>query len=121
MTFAPRLKKETGKINWNANAFDIVNLIRGLSPRPPPTRILEGQVLKIFAAEAEKGKVKETPGTIDVQTDRRTVRCGIRRLCDFKRCPTGRKEKIAGFRIFCAAIILNPKIILDKHYHQGNV
>ena len=34
VTFAPRLKKETGKINWHDNVSDIVNLIRGLSPTP---------------------------------------------------------------------------------------
>ncbi|MDI6742887.1 MAG: methionyl-tRNA formyltransferase, partial [Smithella sp.] len=34
VTFAPRLTKETGKINWNNKCSDIVNLIRGLNPLP---------------------------------------------------------------------------------------
>jgi methionyl-tRNA formyltransferase len=63
-TFAPRLKKETGKIDWNNKVSDIVNLIRGLSPSPAAHTHLEGQVLKIFAAEANQNKVSETPGTI---------------------------------------------------------
>jgi methionyl-tRNA formyltransferase len=47
VTFAPRLKKETGKINWNNNYTH-----------------LEGQVLKIFSAEANQSKISEAPGTI---------------------------------------------------------
>lgn len=64
VTFAPRLKKETGKINWHNNVFDIVNLIRGLSPTPAAYTLLEGQVLKIFSAETNQNRVSETPGTI---------------------------------------------------------
>ena len=64
VTFAPRLKKETGKINWHNNVSDIVNLIRGLSPTPAAYTLLEGQVLKIFAAEANPNKISETPGII---------------------------------------------------------
>ena len=64
VTLAPRLKKETGKINWQDNVFDIVNLIRGLSPTPAAYTLLKGQVLKIFSAEANHNKVSETPGTI---------------------------------------------------------
>lgn len=64
VTFAPRLKKETGKINWHDNVFNIVNLIRGFSPTPAAYTYLEGHVLKIFAAETNQNKVSETPGTI---------------------------------------------------------
>jgi methionyl-tRNA formyltransferase len=70
VTYAPRLKKETGQINWQANVFDIVNLIRGLSPAPAAYTFLEGQVLKIFAAEANQNKISETPGTIGADTAR---------------------------------------------------
>jgi methionyl-tRNA formyltransferase len=64
VTFAPRLKKETGKISWQNNGSDIVNLIRGFSPSPAAYTHLEGQILKIFAAEGNKNKVSEIPGTI---------------------------------------------------------
>src|SRR5208283_4330179 len=64
MTFAQRLKKETGKINWKDNVFNIVNLIRGLSPSPAAYTHLEGQVLKIFSAEANQSKTSEAPGSI---------------------------------------------------------
>ncbi|MEE9912391.1 MAG: methionyl-tRNA formyltransferase [Deltaproteobacteria bacterium] len=64
VTFAPRLTKETGKINWRNSAADIVNLIRGLSPAPAAYTFLEGQALKIFLAEARLEQVDRPPGTI---------------------------------------------------------
>jgi methionyl-tRNA formyltransferase len=67
-TYAPRLKKETGRINWNDDAGNIVNLIRGLSPSPAAYTFLAGQALKIFTAEAIKDKVKNTPGKIGTAT-----------------------------------------------------
>jgi methionyl-tRNA formyltransferase len=70
VTYAPRLTKKTGQINWQANVFDIVNLIRGLSPTPAAYTFLDGQVLKIFVAEANQNKVLETPGTIGADTAR---------------------------------------------------
>lgn len=64
VTFAPRLKKETGKINWHGNVLDIVNLIRGLNPSPAAYTYLDGQSLKIFKAEALQEKINQLPGTI---------------------------------------------------------
>lgn len=63
-TYAPRLKKETGLIDWNGNVVSIARLIRGLSPVPAAYTLLEGKVLRIFTAEAEEGSVTLPPGTI---------------------------------------------------------
>lgn len=68
VTFAPRLTKETGRIDWQQSCTDIVNLIRGLCPTPAAYSFLEGQALKIFTAEPKSGKPKETPGTIGADT-----------------------------------------------------
>jgi len=65
---APRLTKETGKINWNDNVFSIVNLIRGLCPTPAAYTFLEGHALKIFTAEANQCKTTQTHGMIGVAT-----------------------------------------------------
>jgi methionyl-tRNA formyltransferase len=64
VTFAPLLKKETGKINWNDKAVDIVNLIRGLCPAPAAHTTLAGQPLKVFTAVTGKGEIHQPPGTI---------------------------------------------------------
>jgi methionyl-tRNA formyltransferase len=70
VTFAPRLKKETGRINWLLDADAIGNLIRGLSPIPAAYTFLEGQPVKIFRAEIEKSQTEDAPGTIGAATDR---------------------------------------------------
>jgi len=64
VTFAPLLKKETAKINWNNKVADIVNLIRGLSPAPAAHTTLAGQPLKVFTAVAGEGEIHQPPGTI---------------------------------------------------------
>lgn len=70
VTFAPRLKKETGQINWNSGVEDIVNLIRGLSPTPAAYTYISEQALKVFSASSEKSNVSDAPGKIGAQTDR---------------------------------------------------
>ncbi len=64
VTFAPLLKKETGKINWTHKVSDIVNLIRGLSPTPAAYTFLDGLSLKIFSAIAQPGTIEQTPGMV---------------------------------------------------------
>jgi methionyl-tRNA formyltransferase len=64
VTFAPLLKKETGKIDWRNPVFDIVNLIRGLSPSPAAYTSMDGLSLKIFTAVAKHCNVDQSPGTI---------------------------------------------------------
>lgn len=64
VTYAPRLTKETGRINWNSNTRSIVNLIRGLCPAPAAYTSLDGQTLKIFSAEALPAEILQPSGTI---------------------------------------------------------
>ncbi len=63
-TFAPRLTKETGEINWHSSVYDICNLIRGLSPSPAAYSILDGKLLKIYAAEPKPETTDKTPGCL---------------------------------------------------------
>ncbi len=55
-SYAPQLKKEDGKINWNAPAKEIVNLIRGTYPWPCAYSFLKNERVKIIKAEALAGK-----------------------------------------------------------------
>jgi methionyl-tRNA formyltransferase len=48
---APKIFKETCEINWHQPAKQVRNFIRGLSPYPAAWTLLEGKVLKVFAAE----------------------------------------------------------------------
>lgn len=63
-TFAPRLTKEMGEINWESSVSDICNLIRGLSPSPAAYSFLEGKLLKIYAAEPKQDTTDKIPGSL---------------------------------------------------------
>jgi methionyl-tRNA formyltransferase len=49
-TWAPVLKREDGKIDWNMVASDIVNRVRGFQPWPGAYAFLHGQRLQVWAA-----------------------------------------------------------------------
>ena len=49
-TYAVMITKEIARINWNAEPVSIVNLVRGLSPRPCAWTRLEGETIKIYGA-----------------------------------------------------------------------
>ena len=48
-TFAPKLTRELGRIDWNKDARTIACLIRGLDPRPGAWTELGGAELKVFS------------------------------------------------------------------------
>jgi len=50
-TFAPKLKKTDGVINWTDPARKIIGQIRGLQPWPMAYTFLDGKMLKIYSAE----------------------------------------------------------------------
>lgn len=60
---APKIFKADCEIPWNRPAADIVNFIRGLSPYPGAWTLLDGKMLKVFAAKAVPGKPVQTPGS----------------------------------------------------------
>jgi len=51
-TYAPRLTKETEKIDWTKSSMDIFNLIRGLNPWPGAYTKIGDKVLKVWASKA---------------------------------------------------------------------
>lgn len=51
-TYAAKLKKEQGRINWNMRAGDIERLIRGLYPWPCAYAYHKGKMIKIYKARA---------------------------------------------------------------------
>lgn len=66
---APKIFKETCKIDWTKDVKSIYNLIRGLSPYPSAyTEFVDGKgvpaSLKLFKTEIEQGEVKESFGTL---------------------------------------------------------
>lgn len=53
-TFARKLKKEDGLINWEKPALEIHNLVRGCVPWPSTFTYYKGKLLKIYKTEIEE-------------------------------------------------------------------
>jgi len=67
---APKIYKETCKINWQQPAENIYNFIRGLSPYPAAWTILDNKILKIYYAEISAETATQKASTIE--TDNKT-------------------------------------------------
>ena len=63
--FAPKLKKEDGRIDWSLPADSIRNRIRGLMPWPGCFTCYKGKILKLFKAELQADDLRlPVPGTV---------------------------------------------------------
>jgi methionyl-tRNA formyltransferase len=67
---APKIFKETCRIDWSHDASSIYNLIRGLSPYPAAWTTLQGKTLKIYTADKLIEPHSKPAG--EVETDGRT-------------------------------------------------
>jgi methionyl-tRNA formyltransferase len=63
-TFAPKLSKQDGRINWENNAEKIKNLIRATLNWPTAYTYYNNKILKIIEAENLEDKNKQNPATI---------------------------------------------------------
>ncbi len=71
-TYAKKIKKEEGKINWNDSNEKIIAKINGLYPYPGSWFMLNGDRFKIL--KAEKSNLKGNPG--EVLSQNLDVGCG---------------------------------------------
>lgn len=63
-SYSPMIFKETGKIDWNRKAEDIVNLIRGLKPWPIAYTRYRDETMKIHRASIVPNLSNGKPGEI---------------------------------------------------------
>ena len=68
--YAPKIYKETCKIDWAKDADAIYNLVRGLSPYPAAWTMLQGKSLKIYSCEKNIEPHQKAIG--EVETDSKT-------------------------------------------------
>lgn len=74
VTYAERLTRETGRIDWSKSAEIIDRQIRGLTPWPGAFTTQDGIVLKIGKARVVSQAHTSTPGT--TLDDALTIACG---------------------------------------------
>ena len=64
-TFAYKIDKSLGEIDWNQSAEDIYNLIRGVNPWPGAYTELDGDKIKIWESKiTDRENTEFKPGTI---------------------------------------------------------
>jgi len=69
-TYAPRLTKDEGLIDWSLPAAAIHNRVRGLYPWPHAYSYLDGSRIILLKTHLGEGRTSATPGTvIDVSRD----------------------------------------------------
>ena len=75
-SYAPMMKKEDGRIDWNRPAAELHNLVRGLDPWPGAYTSLKGEILKLARTSAGPDG-SAPPGTV-LAADKDGVRiaCG---------------------------------------------
>lgn len=65
-TYAPKLRKDQGMIDWSRRAEELCGLIRGLDPWPGAFTYYNGEVVKLFECDVvpSEDKTKPVPGMI---------------------------------------------------------
>ena len=72
VTYAPKIDKAEGELDWSRPAAELARRIRALNPAPGCWTQIQGQRLRVLAAEVVEGQGR--PG--EVLDDRLTVACG---------------------------------------------
>jgi len=102
-TYAPRLTKEEGLIDWSLPARYLHNRVRGLYPWPHAYTHLDGARLIVLKTRVEEGVAGSLPGTI-IETSRDAIhvatghdgRLAIERLQPEGKRPMAAREFLAG-------------------------
>lgn len=76
-TYAHKLKKDEGAIDWKRNAREIIDLVRAFDPWPVAQTTLRGEIVRIWSAVRDDAARGAAPGTITgVARDGIRVACG---------------------------------------------
>lgn len=96
VTYAKKIKKEEGKIDWSLPATKINQNIRGLWMWPGSWTLRDGKALKIWRTKVLDLKTKVSPGTIiEVLSESFVVACGQGALEIFEVQPESRSKMSA--------------------------
>jgi len=82
VTYAPKLTKEEGEIDWSDSAEEIFNLVRGTVPWPGAYTYYNGKMIKIISCQVEPEENLEDiePGTVIVSSEKIEVITGDGKL-----------------------------------------
>lgn len=69
-TYAKKIRKDTGHINWTKSSQEILSLINGTDPAPGAYMVYQQDKIKCFSPEVVLWDGDEEPGTLVVANDR---------------------------------------------------
>jgi methionyl-tRNA formyltransferase len=75
-TYAPLLKKEDGRIDWERRALEIFNRMRGFEPWPGAYTTFRGKTCHLGGEPARREQAPASPGTLLVEEGELRVACG---------------------------------------------
>jgi methionyl-tRNA formyltransferase len=75
-TYAPLLKKEDGRIDWNRRAREIFNRMRGFDPWPGAFTTFRGKTCHLWGEALVEDRTDAEPGTILLEQGELRVACG---------------------------------------------
>lgn len=115
-TPAPKIFKDTCKIDWSRNAIEVHNLVRGLSPYPAAWTDLieEGKdpiAVKIFETAVVPNNGELTPGKITIEGVRLFVDCVDARIEILSLQAAGKKRMSAADYLRGTRFSSHPKMI----------
>jgi methionyl-tRNA formyltransferase len=91
-TYAPRLTKEEGRVDWTRSAFALHNHVRGMRPWPGAYTFLNGKRIVIHQARrSAMASNAAAPGTVISAGSAITVACGDGSLDLLQLQPEGRR------------------------------
>ena len=95
-SYAPKLTRELGRLNWHQPALTLHNLVRGLVPWPGATTGWRGAEVKIWCARVQAAPAASHPGTITaVLPEGLCVACGAEQLLVQELQPANRRRMSA--------------------------
>jgi len=104
-SYAPKLTRELGRLDWSQPAATLHNLVRGLVPWPVATTGWRGTEVKIWRATLQSTPHASQPGTITaVVSDGLSIACGDQQLLVQELQPANRRRMSArefaqGYRV----------------------
>jgi methionyl-tRNA formyltransferase len=101
-TYATKITRDDEHLDWRRAAIDLARQVRALSPRPGAWFAIDGDRLKVLAAESGAGSSASVPG--EVLDDRLSVACGsgalrITRLQRAGKAPMAVDDFLRGYRL----------------------
>jgi len=114
-SYAPKLTRELGRLDWQQSAVTLHNLVRGLVPWPGATTRWRGTPVKLWRTHVHAVAPEAAPGTVTTVTPAGLyVACGTQQLCLHELQPANRRRMTA--HEFAQGYRVQP----GEHFEQDN-